>query len=218
MSASHTLSFSERTLTKSVRRPRQPFSPKHSTARLPGRERFVETRPPGGRIMRRRGELSAGGAAPGGEVEALGVEPDRPPDRAQGFVSGEPRKRGLAERVHLRDEPLLRLRVSAASPSREARTSAGSSGAARPKPPLKCTASIRSRQRAKSAKPAYSPALGLRCKYRTLARGAAHFSTRPPKVTRGLVERVAAFVAAGQQERRRAGRGRGSWCGATAST
>ena len=59
--------------------------------------------------MRGRGELGAGGAAAGGEVEALGVESDRPPGRTRRLVPREPRERRLAQRVHLGDEPLFGL-------------------------------------------------------------------------------------------------------------
>ena len=62
--------------------------------------------------MRRRRELGAGGAAPCGEVEALGVEPDRPPGSGTGpgsLVPREPRELSLAKRVRLRDEPLFGL-------------------------------------------------------------------------------------------------------------
>ena len=63
---------------------------------LAGREPLVETRPPSLRVVRGRRELGAGGAAPCGEVEALGVETDRAPGRAQGVVPSEPRELGLA--------------------------------------------------------------------------------------------------------------------------
>ena len=81
---------------------------------LAGREQLIKTRPPSLRVTRRRRELSAGGATPSGEVEALGVEPDRPPapglQASRGGVApGEPRQRLLPERVHLRDEPLFGL-------------------------------------------------------------------------------------------------------------
>ncbi len=62
--------------------------------------------------MRRRSELGAGGAAPCRKVEALGVEPDRPPapgtwSPGGNFVPREPRELGLAKRVHLREEPFF---------------------------------------------------------------------------------------------------------------
>ena len=64
--------------------------------------------------MRRHGELGAAGAAAGGEVEALGVEPDRPPapgtwSPGGGFMSREPRERPLAQGVRLLEEPFLGL-------------------------------------------------------------------------------------------------------------
>ena len=62
--------------------------------------------------MRRRRELGAGGASPCRKVEALGVEPDRPPPPGAwspggGLVPREPREPGLAECVHLRDKPVF---------------------------------------------------------------------------------------------------------------
>ena len=80
--------------------------------------------------------MGAGGAAACREVEALGVQPDRAPRRTQGAMSRKPRQRGRAQRIHLR-ESRSSASTSAASPSREVRTSATVSGAARPKPPLK---------------------------------------------------------------------------------
>ncbi len=64
--------------------------------------------------MRRRSELGAGGATAGGEVEALGVEPDRPPaprtgSPGGGLVPREPREPGSAKRVHLREELVFGL-------------------------------------------------------------------------------------------------------------
>ena len=122
--------------------------------RLPStRQQFLETRPPGCRVIGRGAELDPRGAAAGGEVEPLGVEADRPPGGPRGFVPGEPRDRSAAERVDLGEEPRLRLdqrRLALA----EARTSVGASASARPKPPLKCTPSIRRRKMAKSANPA----------------------------------------------------------------
>ena len=50
---------------------------------LAGREQLLKARPPSLRVMRRRRELGAGGATASGEVEAVGVEPDRPPWRPQ---------------------------------------------------------------------------------------------------------------------------------------
>ena len=78
------------------------------------REQLFETRPPSLWVMRRRGELGAGGAAACGEVEALGVEPDRPPapgtrSPGGGFVSREAREQGRAKGVRLGEEPLLGL-------------------------------------------------------------------------------------------------------------
>ena len=55
--------------------------------------------------MGRRSELRPGGAAAGGEIQALGVEADRPPDRARGLMAREPRQCGWPERVCFREEP-----------------------------------------------------------------------------------------------------------------
>ena len=64
--------------------------------------------------MRWRSELGAGGAAPCRKVEALGVEPDRPPapgTRSPGgsLVPRESSELGKAKRIRLREEPLFRL-------------------------------------------------------------------------------------------------------------
>src|SRR6185437_16337838 len=67
----------------------------------------LETRPPRLRVMRGRSELGAAGAASGREVEAFGVEADRPPARADGFVAGEPHEAARAERVRFLKEPLF---------------------------------------------------------------------------------------------------------------
>src|SRR6202167_668882 len=64
--------------------------------------------------MRRRSELGAGGATAGGEVEALGVEPDRPPAPGTGSPGGglvprQPREPRSRKRVHLREELVFGL-------------------------------------------------------------------------------------------------------------
>ena len=64
--------------------------------------------------MRRRRKLGAGGAAPCGEVKALGVEPDRTPGSGTwgpggSLVPREPRELSKAKRIRLREEPLFRL-------------------------------------------------------------------------------------------------------------
>ena len=73
-------------------------------------QRRLDARSPCLLVARRRDELEAGRLAASGEVQALGVKPDRPPDLpAGGLASGKSGDRLVAEPVDPVDQTRLRI-------------------------------------------------------------------------------------------------------------
>ena len=172
--------------------------------------------PPLRRVVRRRAELDASGAAAGGEVKALAIEADRAPSRPRRFKSREPRDRGAAHGVDLGDEPLFgfrkRLFADARGEDVRRRQRAGAAEAAIEMHALDGEAEVR-----EIGKGRVELRLGIALQIARLARAPSQRSIRPPSVKRGWLSgspRSWAPVRRGS----RADRGRDSWCGATAST
>ena len=151
--------------------------------------------------MRRPLELRAGGAPAGGEVEPLGVEPDRPPHRARRSMSGEPRELSLAERVGRGEEPLFGLpqrRFALARGEHVRRRKRGRAA----EPAVEMHVVDSKRKHGEIGEAGIEPGLGIAAQIPGLgARRGASFDATAKRHAR-MVERVAAFRAPGHEQGR----------------
>jgi hypothetical protein len=167
---------------------------------LTGCKPLFETRSPLLRILCGRGELDAGGAAASGKIQPFPVEPDRSPNRPQGRPPRKARERGRAQHVRFREELFLRPAQRRLAFARgEDLGHREGSGAA--EAPVEMHVLDPEAEEAEIGKAGIEASFGIALQIPDLSlRRGASFDPTAERHAR-LVERVAAFMGPGQQER-----------------